>query len=109
MLKFITFGYKYGSKGRYDMLFDVRVLPNPYYIPELKDKNGLDDDVYNFVINSPEANEFLPKVVDMIKYMISKKDDLVVAIACTGGQHRSVAVAKYLKTIFDAEVINYEI
>lgn len=109
MLKIITFGFKYGVKGEFDMLFDARVLPNPYYINELKDKTGLDDDVYNYVINSKEAKEFLPYVVDIIKYTLKKRENVTVAIACTGGCHRSVSVARYLSTIFPCTVFNYEI
>ena len=80
------------------MVFDVRFLPNPFYLDDLKHKTGLDKEVQDYVMAYPEAHEFLDKLSDMISFLIPNyvkegKYQLVVAIGCTGGQHRSVTLA----------------
>jgi Predicted P-loop-containing kinase len=94
----LSFGFKYGIPSDSDLVFDVRFLPNPYYIPELKAKTGNDKEVFDFVMKSDSAVGFLGKLEDMLKflipnYIIEGKNQLVVSIGCTGGKHRSVTLA----------------
>lgn len=94
----LSFGFKYGIPTDSDLVFDVRFLPNPYYIPELKALSGNDEPVYNYVMNAEAANDFLNKLEDMLlflipNYIIEGKNQLVVSIGCTGGKHRSVTLA----------------
>lgn len=98
MINIVSFGFKHGIPQDADLVFDVRFLPNPYYIDELKKKTGLDKDVQDYVMAYAEANEFLDKLSDMISFLIPNyvkegKYQLVIAIGCTGGQHRSVTLA----------------
>lgn len=97
----LSFGFKYGIPDDADLLFDVRFLPNPYYVPELKMHTGLDQDVRDFVQKDGTADEFLLKLLDMVNFLIPHyieegKNQLVIGIGCTGGKHRSVTVAKLL-------------
>jgi UPF0042 nucleotide-binding protein len=98
MVNIMSFGFKYGIPPEADLVFDVRFLPNPFYIDELKHKTGLDKEVQDYVLGFSEANIFLDKLVDMVKFLIPNyvnegKYQLVIAIGCTGGQHRSVTLA----------------
>lgn len=98
MINIVSFGFKHGIPQDADLVFDVRFLPNPFYIDELKHKTGLDKEVQDYVMAYPEAHEFLDKLSDMISFLIPNyvkegKYQLVVAIGCTGGQHRSVTLA----------------
>lgn len=98
MVNVMSFGFKHGIPQDADLVFDVRFLPNPFYIDELKHKTGLDREVQDYVMNFPEAHEFLDKLADMIRFLIPNyinegKYQLVIAIGCTGGQHRSVTLA----------------
>ena len=98
MVNVMSFGFKHGIPQDADLVFDVRFLPNPFYIDELKKKTGLDKEVQDYVMNYKEAHEFLEKLTDMIKFLIPNyvnegKYQLVIAIGCTGGQHRSVTLA----------------
>lgn len=98
MVNIVSFGFKHGIPQDADLVFDVRFLPNPFYIDELKTKTGLDKEVQDYVMAYPEANEFLDKLSDMISFLIPNyvkegKYQLVVGIGCTGGQHRSVTLA----------------
>lgn len=104
----LSFGFKYGIPADSDLVFDVRFLPNPYYIPELKPQTGNDQPVYDYVMQAPQAVEFLEKLEDMLtflipNYIIEGKNQLVVSIGCTGGKHRSVtlanAITKQLKKL----------
>jgi len=93
----LSFGFMYGIPSDTDLLFDVRFLPNPYYEEEMRLKSGDDKAVSDYVFSDGTGNEFLEKLEDMIKFLIPKyiiegKTQLVIAIGCTGGQHRSVAV-----------------
>lgn len=95
----VSYGTKYGSFPSADLNFDVRCLPNPYYIPTLKEKNGMDDDVYNYVFANEDAVSLRDKVFDLVDFLIplyikEGKTQLVIAFGCTGGQHRSVAFAR---------------
>lgn len=97
----VSFGFKYGIPTDSDLVFDVRFLPNPYYIEELKPLNGNDELVQKYVMKFPQSVEFLEKLVDMISYLIpyyieEGKNQLVISIGCTGGKHRSVTLANKL-------------
>lgn len=101
MVNVISFGFKNGIPQDADLVFDVRFLPNPFYIDELKHKTGQDKEVQDYVMSFPEAGEFLGKLTDMIQFLIPNyikegKYQLVVAIGCTGGKHRSVTLANAL-------------
>lgn len=100
-LRISSFGFKHGLPIDADLVFDVRFLPNPYYVAELRPKTGLDQDVRDYVFSNGQAQEFLDKLQDMIlwllpQYMAEGKHALVVAIGCTGGHHRSVTLALLL-------------
>lgn len=97
----MSFGYKYGIPLDTDLLMDVRFLPNPYYIPELKDLTGCDQAVQEYVFKSPISREFVDKYYSLLDFLIPNyitegKTHLVIAIGCTGGHHRSVALANSL-------------
>lgn len=101
-----SFGFKFGAMSEGDLVFDVRCLPNPFYVPELKNKTGLDKDVCDYVLSFDEAKVLLGKLTDLIDYLIplyekEGKSQLVIAFGCTGGKHRSVtfaeAVAEHLR------------
>ena len=94
----LSFGFKYGIPVDADLIFDVRFMPNPYYVEELKNKTGNDDDVKKYVMNSEVSEKFIEKLNDMIKFLIPNyvkegKNQLLIGIGCTGGKHRSVTVA----------------
>lgn len=97
----LSFGFKYGIPTDADLVFDVRFLPNPYYLPELRPLTGNDKEIQDYVMNAPESGEFLNKLSDMLGFLIPNyikegKYRLVVAVGCTGGKHRSVTVANQL-------------
>ncbi len=101
MVSIMSFGFKYGIPSDADLVFDVRFLPNPYYIDELKRQTGNDKPVQDYVKSFPACTEFLDKLEDMLEFLIpgyvqEGKYQLVVAIGCTGGQHRSVTIANEL-------------
>lgn len=94
-----SFGFKYGTPTDADLVFDVRFLPNPYYIAELKPKSGLTPEVRDFIFQYQNANDFMAKLEDLLAFLLPHyfeegKTELVIAVGCTGGRHRSVAVAK---------------
>ncbi len=93
-----SFGFKYGVPMESDLVFDVRFLPNPYYLDDLKQKTGNDEEVQDYVMGFKEAGEFLDRLEDMLQfliphYILEGKNQLVVSIGCTGGKHRSVTLA----------------
>ncbi len=97
----LSFGFKYGIPADSDLVFDVRFLPNPYYVEGLRSKNGNDKEIQDYVLQFPEAHEFLNKLEDMVKflipnYIVEGKNQLVISIGCTGGKHRSVTLANEL-------------
>lgn len=101
MVSVESFGFKYGLPIDADLVMDVRFLPNPYYVAELKPQTGQDEPVRQFVLEQPEAQDFLGKYSELLlsllpQYVREGKRHLVIAIGCTGGQHRSVAVAEEL-------------
>jgi UPF0042 nucleotide-binding protein len=94
----ISFGFKYGIPVDSDLVFDVRFLPNPFYIPELKPFSGNDKAVKDYVFNFEVTNNFVTKLDDMLDFLIPNylkegKRQLIISIGCTGGRHRSVAIA----------------
>lgn len=100
-VEILSFGFKRGIPREGDLVFDVRFLPNPFYIAELGHHTGLDEDVRDFVLNHPVTREFLVKCMDMLEFLLPHyitegKHRLVIAIGCTGGAHRSVAIAEYI-------------
>ena len=101
MVTILSFGFKYGIPADSDLVFDVRFLPNPYYIETLKPQTGNDSPVRDFVMGFEASQIFLDKLVDMVRFLIPKyiaegKNQLVIAIGCTGVKHRSVTLANAL-------------
>ena len=101
MVSIVSFGFKYGIPQDADMVFDVRFLPNPYYVSELRPLTGEDDAVFRYVMEDEDAKAFLDQMENMIRFLIPRyekegKTSLVLAIGCTGGKHRSISVAREL-------------
>lgn len=101
MITVLSFGFKYGIPSDCDLVFDVRFLPNPYYVEGLKYKTGNDKEVQDFVMGYELSHTFLDKLVDMLEFLIPNyilegKNQLVIGIGCTGGKHRSVTLANKL-------------
>ncbi len=97
----LSFGFKYGIPADSDLVFDVRFLPNPYYVEGLRAKSGNDKEIQDYVLQYQEAHDFLNKLEDMIRFLIPNyitegKNQLVISIGCTGGKHRSVTLANEL-------------
>lgn len=97
----LSFGFKYGIPVDSDLVFDVRFIPNPFYIPELKKFSGNDEPVSAYVLKQQETTGFLDKTIDLLKFLIPNyitegKRQLIVSIGCTGGRHRSVAIANQI-------------
>ncbi len=97
----VSFGFKFGLPVEADLVFDVRFLPNPYYIPELRHLTGLDSEVRDFVFSYQQTKDFTKKVEDLLSFCLPSyvdegKTNLVIAVGCTGGKHRSVSVAREL-------------
>ena len=103
-----SFGFKYGIPIDSDLVFDVRFLPNPFYIQELKELTGNDSPVSDYVMSFDESKIFLDKLTDMVKFLIPQyikegKNQLVISIGCTGGKHRSVTLANALYNVLKEE------
>ena len=103
---FMSFGFKHGTPIDTDIMFDVRFLPNPFYIEEMRPQTGLDESVYEYVMGFEETTTFLSKLTDLLQFLIPKykaegKSQVIIGIGCTGGQHRSVAIAEYLSHAFE--------
>ncbi len=101
-----SFGFKYGLPTDSDLVFDVRFLPNPYHIEELRHLTGHDDRVYNFVLDWPQTKEFVGILTHMMEFLLPHyveegKTSLVVSIGCTGGRHRSVTIARVLHEVVE--------
>ncbi|MCR4950376.1 MAG: RNase adapter RapZ [Solobacterium sp.] len=112
-LSFVSFGYKYGVPMDADLMVDVRFLPNPYWVEELRKYSGDDPQVYDFVINKPETKEFLDKFLNFTDYAFRQyaaegKNHFTVAVGCTGGQHRSVAITNYLYDVYKTQYNCYK-
>jgi UPF0042 nucleotide-binding protein len=102
-----SFGYRYGLPADADLVFDVRFLPNPYFMENLKNYDGTNDDVKNYVLENKESKEFLEKIMDLMNLLIplyekEGKVRLNVALGCTGGKHRSVVMANTLGSYFSS-------
>ena len=100
-VRVMSFGFKHGIPAEADLVFDVRFLPNPYYVAELRPLTGLDAGVRDYALSSPQSQEFLKKLTDFVTYLLPRyleegKAALVIAVGCTGGHHRSVAVTHAL-------------
>ncbi|MCM3226465.1 RNase adapter RapZ [Terribacillus saccharophilus] len=100
-VQMLSFGFKYGLPIDADLVFDVRFLPNPFYVENLRPQTGLDESVSSYVFKWSDTHTFLQKLEDMLTFMLPQykkegKSQLIIAIGCTGGQHRSVAIAEYL-------------
>lgn len=103
----LSFGFKNGLPPEADLVWDVRFLPNPYYVPELKGKTGLDEPVRDYVMNAGVTEEFWAKLTPVVDFLLPQyrqegRTELVVAVGCTGGRHRSVAVAHRLAAHIEA-------
>ena len=101
VIKVMSFGFKYGVSTESDLVFDVRCLPNPFYIPELKNHTGLDNCVRNYVMEHEESQKLYEKLCDLIDFLIPMyvregKSQLVIAFGCTGGKHRSITFAELM-------------
>ncbi|MCI8894435.1 MAG: RNase adapter RapZ [Lachnospiraceae bacterium] len=97
----LSFGFKYGIPADSDLVFDVRFLPNPYYVEGLRAKTGNDPEIQDYVMQFPEAHAFLDKLQDMVEFLIPNyiaegKNQLIISVGCTGGKHRSVTLANEL-------------
>ncbi len=97
----VSFGFKHGIPTDSDLVFDVRFLPNPYYLEELRNKTGDDQDVRDYVMNSEISHQFYSKLLDMINFLVPQyvkegKHHLVISIGCTGGRHRSVTLCNLI-------------
>ncbi len=104
----MSFGFKHGIPIDADLVFDVRFLPNPYYIEELRLKSGLDEEVSGYVLKWADTKTLIEKLTDLLQFMIPQykregKTQLVIAFGCTGGQHRSVTLAEYFGKLFNNE------
>ena len=103
---FMSFGFKHGTPIDTDIMFDDRFLPNPFYIESMRPQTGLDESVYEYVMSFEETTTFLAKLIDLLQFLIPKykaegKSQVIIGIGCTGGQHRSVAIAEYLSHAFE--------
>jgi len=104
----LSFGFKYGIPIDADLVFDVRFLPNPYYIDELRSHTGQDQEVYDYVMKWPTTEEFIQKWLDLIDFLMPQylnegKPQVIIGIGCTGGRHRSVAIAEHLRAHLQSE------
>ncbi|MFA5481000.1 MAG: RNase adapter RapZ [Bacilli bacterium] len=107
-ISFVSFGFKHGIPYDVEMIFDTRIIPNPYWIPELKDLTGLDEPVKKFVLDDKEAKELIKNIEKYLDYYLRKvkeeeRNFFVVGIGCSGGQHRSVVIANYLAEKYESK------
>lgn len=101
LINVMSFGFKYGSPSEADLVFDVRCLPNPFYVDALKPKTGLDPEVREYVMDSDNSRELLEKLRDLVGFLVplyqkEGKSQLIIGVGCTGGKHRSVTFAEAL-------------
>ncbi|KAF0217459.1 MAG: hypothetical protein FD174_3296 [Geobacteraceae bacterium] len=109
-----SFGYRFGIPLESDLVMDVRFLPNPHFVPELKEFSGLDPGVRNYVLEKPETAVFLGKLTDMLEFLLpgyrhEGKSYLTISIGCTGGRHRSVVIAEELRAFFNGQKVNLKV
>lgn len=105
----MSFGFKHGMPIDADLVFDVRFLPNPYYIEELRPMTGLDSEVSSYVLKMDDTQTLITKLTDLFEFMLPRyqdegKSQLVIAFGCTGGQHRSVTLAEYFGHLFEQKL-----
>ena len=110
-LTVVSFGFKYGLPQEADLVLDVRCLPNPFYVPELKNLTGLDQAVVDYVMAAPESQELLRRYESMLEYALplyvkEGKSQLMIAVGCTGGKHRSITFARKIGEF--CEKLGYE-
>ncbi len=110
----LSFGYKYGVPLEADLMFDVRCLPNPYFVAELKTRTGLDDEVFDYVMKFEESEKMLESIQSFLEFSIplfarEGKMYLTVAIGCTGGKHRSISFVRALKRFMDETMSGYTV
>ena len=110
-LTVVSFGFKYGLPQEADLVLDVRCLPNPFYVPELKNLTGLDQEVVDYVMNSEASQELLRRYESMLEYALplyvkEGKSQLMIAVGCTGGKHRSITFARKIGEF--CEKLGYE-
>ncbi|MRH42015.1 RNase adapter RapZ [Aquibacillus halophilus] len=108
----LSFGFKYGLPIDADLVFDVRFLPNPHYVEHMQPLTGLSSEVSSYVFKWSDTQTFLEKVTDLLRFMLPQykkegKSQLVIAIGCTGGQHRSVAIAEHLAKQFSKDYVTH--
>lgn len=111
-LNFVSFGFKHGMPIDADVVFDVRFLPNPFYLEELRPLTGLNHEVSDYVLKWADTKELIEKLTDLFKFLIPQykqegKGQAVIAFGCTGGQHRSVTLAEYFKGVFKEDYPTY--
>ncbi|MEK6537181.1 MAG: RNase adapter RapZ [Actinomycetota bacterium] len=114
IVTFVSFGFKYGTPLDADLVFDVRFLPNPHFEPELKPLSGLDKAVSSYVVRTKITKEFFEKLTALLDYLLPHyvaegKSSLVIGIGCTGGRHRSVAIAEWLAGRYRGKRYNYNV
>ena len=112
-VSFVSFGYKYGLPSDADLIFDVRILDNPFWVEELKELTGNDEAVYNYVLNGHHAKEYLEKLISYIDFTLNaydkeEKRHLSIYIGCTGGKHRSVTITNYLYDYYKENYLCYK-
>lgn len=112
-ISFVSFGFKNGIPNDADLVFDVRILDNPFYLEELKHKTGNDQEVYNFVIDKEKTKLYLSKLIDYLDFTLASYDNeekrhITVCVGCTGGQHRSVSVTNYLYDNYKDKYLCYK-
>ncbi len=105
-ITFISFGYKYGIPSESDLILDVRFLPNPYFVKELKFETGLDNKVISYLESFPAYSEFIKHIMELVRFLLPEyikegKSYLTISIGCTGGKHRSVSIAEALRSILE--------
>jgi len=112
-VKLVSFGFKYGAPDDANYVWDVRFLPNPYWVEELRPQTGLDHGVSDYVVASPEGHNFIKLIKPLLLYLVqqnvaAEKEAITVAVGCTGGRHRSVAVVEVLKDILQMMPISLQ-
>ncbi len=113
-LTLMSFGYKYGVPLTADLLFDARFIPNPHFVPELRDLTGKDPEVKEFVLENSQTEDFIGRLSDFLNYLIplyaaEGKAYLTVGIGCTGGRHRSPAIVEKLASLIEQKPLRIDI
>jgi UPF0042 nucleotide-binding protein len=111
-VQMVSFGFKYGIPIDADLVFDVRFLPNPHYVEHMRPLTGLNTEVSSYVFKWSDSQKFLEKLMDLLQFMLPQykregKSQLIVAIGCTGGQHRSVAIAEHIGKHFSKDFVTH--